>query len=582
VLCLAAAALEAQSPQNVEGFGEIVFAHNRDHVTQPLDFRGPAAGYATAAWWAPGQMRDNRLVWKTAVCPERRATLFAFVGASSVTPPEFSRGPRARLFVNDHPALTFELGQTRDRVWQEGPYQLRYTAKRSEWPYLGPHRQFEMNGNSGIYELSVPAADIAAGKAVTLKVEPLPFPAWPNAWFMVKERGDTWNTGEQNLAEQVRQLQRDVARLTELTHVLAVRQYGKLLETRDFEHSVIYSDGYRHLHPADLIPLRNGELLVTAREGTEHIAVDGDVIMLRSRDGGRTWGEKQVIAGLPDLDEREGCGVQLRDGTILVGIFYNGLYRPDGSYEWSWERDKQLGQGRQRLGTYVITSRDNGHVWSKPNFISPAGMPFSDMEGPADAPLEMPDGGVLMPVMAYNVRGDLRNEAAVLLRSGDAGKTWTYYSSIAEDPGGKLGHFQEPALVRTRAGRLIAAMRNTSPPLAIWTTWSDDDGRTWKPARPSPMIGHPADLIELADGRILCTYGVRSPEHADPGGIRATFSHDRGETWDIGQEVQIRKDFLNHDIGYPESLQLPDGRILTVYYFNLFGRYFLGQTFWKP
>jgi hypothetical protein len=29
-------------------------------------------------------------------------------------------------------------------------------------------------------------------------------------------------------------------------------------------------------------------------------------------------------------------------------------------------------------------------------------------------------------------------------------------------------------------------------------------------------------------------------------------------------------------------MQLNDGRILTVYYFNLFGRYFLGQTTWKP
>ena len=25
-----------------------------------------------------------------------------------------------------------------------------------------------------------------------------------------------------------------------------------------------------------------------------------------------------------------------------------------------------------------------------------------------------------------------------------------------------------------------------------------------------------------------------------------------------------------------------DGRILAVYYFNLFGRYFLGHTTWKP
>jgi len=42
--------------------------------------------------------------------------------------------------------------------------------------------------------------------------------------------------------------------------------------------------------------------------------------MLRSKDGGKTWGEKQVIANIKDLDEREGCGIQLKDGTIVVAI----------------------------------------------------------------------------------------------------------------------------------------------------------------------------------------------------------------------------------------------------------------------
>ena len=60
------------------------------------------------------------------------------------------------------------------------------------------------------------------------------------------------------------------------------------------------------------------------------------------------------------------------------------------------------------------------------------------------------------------------------------------------------------------------------------------------------------------------------------------FSSDNGETWDIRTELQLRKDFLNWDIGYPESIQLADGSILTVYYYNLFNKYFIGGTYWKP
>jgi sialidase-1 len=580
-LAALATCLQAQ-PQLVEGFASIVNdpgQSTRPGAT-PFDFRGPSVGHMTQPWWTTGD--NGRLKWKTAAAPDKRVTLFAFTAASSVVPAELSRGPRARLYFNGAVAVEFELGQPRDRVWTQGDFQLRYESRRSEWPWSAAHRQFSLNGDSGIYRLQVPPSRITAGEASTLEIELLPFPAWPNGWFMVKHRTDTLAENEKSLTEQVRQLQRDVTRLGELTQVLAANQYNSLIGSHQMEHSIIHTNGWRHLHPADLIRLQNGDLLVTAREATEHISRDGDVIMLRSRDQGKTWGDKQVISAVKDLDEREGCGIQLKDGTILVAVYYNALYRDNGDYQWDWATKVKFGAGKQHLGTFVIESRDGGRTWSKPNPISTKGMPFTDIEGPADAPIELPDGSILMPVMGYNVRGDIRNEAAVMLKSIDKGKTWTYLSTMAEDPGGKLGHFQEPGIVRTRSGRIVAAIRNQGQDNAIWTTWSDDDGRTWTPVKQSSMVGHPADLIQLADGRLLCTYGQRSARHNDPGGIRATFSSDNGETWQADKEVVIRQDLLNMDIGYPESMQLADGKILTVYYFNLFGRFFMGQTTWKP
>jgi sialidase-1 len=580
--------LQAQNTavQQVEGFDSIVFSHDQQGsgtlTRSSVDFRGQHPGGWTAPWWAPGTMTNNTLVWKTANCPEQKRTLFSFVGSSSSTPPEFSKGPRAKLFVNDRYALTFELGVKRDRSWKEGEVELRYISKRVEWPYWNAHRQFETNGNSGIYQLIVPASQITAGQSTTLKIEMLPFDAWPKVWFSVKARKDTLKPGPEALQQQVEQLQKDVARLGELTHVLATQQYQQLLDSREFQHFIIYTNGHRHVHPADLIPLKNGDLLLTTREASEHISRDGDVVMLRSRDGGKTWGERQVIGGIPDVDEREGCGIQLRDGTILVHVFVNKLYRADGQYNYSWSRDVRFGHDTLHLGTYTIASKDNGKTWSAPQYVDTKGMPFSDLEGPADAPIEMPDGSVLMPVMAYNVRGDIDNQAAVILKTVDQGKSWQHLSTVVEDPGGKQGHFQEPALVRTRTGRLVVAVRNQGPENAIWTAWSDDNGKSWTKAKPTPMIGHPPDLIQLQDGRLLCTYGYRAGRHGDPAGIRAAFSADNGETWQIDQEVQIRKDFLNGDIGYPETLQMADGRLLTVYYFNLFQRFFIGGTWWRP
>jgi sialidase-1 len=581
---LIASAASAANRQWVEGFDKVEFHHGANGASPTRDFRGTARGYMTAGWWIPGEMKQNYVSWKTAKVPAKQETTFVFVGATSVLPSEFTRGPSAKLSINGHEAVTFTLGCDHDQVWTQGDFELRYISKRIETPYFGSHRELrELNGNSGLFQLTVPASAVEAGQPALLKVEILPFKAWNNGWFMVKERRDALQNSLETLSEEVESLRQDVVALNKQTQKLATQVYRKQSGQDRFEHFVIYQNGFRHVHPADLIALKNGELLVMAREGTEHISNDGDVIMLRSKDQGRTWGEKQTIGSIKNLDEREGCGIQLKDGTILVAIFYNNLYDADGRYKSEQGKAERAHapDKRRGLGAYIITSRDDGHTWSEPNYVDTTGMPFTNLEGPTDAPIQLPDGAVLMAVIAYGLNHDAHDTTSVMLRSVDQGKTWKYLSTIADDPGGKIGGFLEPGIVRTKTGRIVAGLRNHGPDHAIWITYSDDDGKTWSPVKQTDMIGHPADLIQLSDGRLMASYGVRT-EHATPEGVRACFSSDNGETWDIATEVQLRNDFSNWDVGYPESLELKDGRVLTVYYGNLFGKYFLGGTYWKP
>lgn len=579
IFCLTTTTIAlGQSPQWVEGFDKVEFHHNGYRGSSTRDYRGMARGYMTAAWWTT-QIKTNFLSWKTAVVPEKKPTSFSFIAATSVLPSEFSKGPSAKMTINGKYALTFTIGMNRDFTWKEGEFELKYISKRVEFPYFNPHRQFELHGNSGIYQLSVPASAVEAGQPALLQVDLLAFAGWSHGWFMVKERKDTLKDSMETLKGEIEALRQDVAQLNQQTHVLATKAYPELVNTHELQHEVLYANGFRHVHPADLIKLQNGELLMMWREGTEHISDDGDVILLRSKDGGKTWGGRQPIAAIKNSDEREGCGVQLRDGAIVVGIFYNNLYNPDGTYS---SNHKPLLNEKNRLGAYIITSTDNGHTWSEPNYIDTTGMPFRNIEGPTDAPIEMPDGSIFMAVIGYNFEGDEGNRSSVMLRSNDKGKTWKYYSVIASDKGNKLGGFMEPGIVRTKSGRIVAAMRNHAGENAIWATYSDDDGKTWAPVQKTAMIGHPVDLIQLSDGRVMATYGIRPGRHTTPGGIRACFSRDNGKTWDISTEVQLRNDFFNWDIGYPESMELPDGRVLTVYYYNLFNKYFLGGTYWKP
>ena len=67
--------------------------------------------------------------------------------------------------------------------------------------------------------------------------------------------------------------------------------------------------------------------------------------------------------------------------------------------------------------------------------------------------------------------------------------------------------------------------------------------------------------MHLQDDRLLVVYGLRMP----PFGQRACISEDGGYTWDVATE-RVFPTAPTADLGYPASVQLADGSILTVYY----------------
>ena len=138
--------------------------------------------------------------------------------------------------------------------------------------------------------------------------------------------------------------------------------------------------------------------------------------------------------------------------------------------------------------------------------------------------------------------------------------------TAAFDPLGFVS-FEEPSLLYLPSGKLICMIRvhlltEQEYGYYLYQTDSYDQGKTWSTPRRTPIWGHPPDMVHLASGDILCVYGYRRP----PFGIRACLSHDEGETWDIQNELILRADGIDRDVGYPTSVQLSDGTIFTVWY----------------
>lgn len=64
----------------------------------------------------------------------------------------------------------------------------------------------------------------------------------------------------------------------------------------------------------------------------------------------------------------------------------------------------------------------------------------------------------------------------------------------------------------------------------------------------------------MDEGRILIVYGRRKR----PFGIRATMGEDERETW--SEEVVLRDDLPNGNLGYPSVIEYSMGHFFTAYY----------------
>ena len=111
-------------------------------------------------------------------------------------------------------------------------------------------------------------------------------------------------------------------------------------------------------------------------------------------------------------------------------------------------------------------------------------------------------------------------------------------------------------------GRIVAQIRNENPNNnnENLQTISKDGGKTWTTPEPIGVWGIPSFLNKLADGRLLMTYGYRRA----PMGVQARVSDDNGDTW--SEAMIIYGEGATGDLGYPSTVQLDDGSLLSVWY----------------
>lgn len=344
---------------------------------------------------------------------------------------------------------------------------------------------------------------------------------------------------------------------------------------------VISQLGHRYHGWPTLARRANGQLVLVTSGGREsHVCPFGRVELMTSHDDGKTWGWPQTIMDTP-IDDRDAGIVETSKGTLLATTFTSLAYEPilqkaqanRGSWESGrlarWQaahRRLDAPQRQAMLGTWMTRSTDGGKTWSRP---------YDCLVNSPHGPVLLKNGNLL-----YAGKALWREEPRIgVALSSDDGLGWKWHGSIPTRQGDDYRKYHELHAVEAASGRLVAHIRNHNSRHAGETLQSEstDGGTTWSAPHEIGVWGLPSHLLRLADGRLLMSYGYRRK----PFGNQVRISEDEGKSW--SPPLTLSHDGAGHDLGYPSTVQLRDGLMLTVWYERLEGTTFavLRQARWS-
>lgn len=342
-----------------------------------------------------------------------------------------------------------------------------------------------------------------------------------------------------------------------------------LLETKVISQQPEYYHGW-----PTIVRRQDGELWVTWSGGREsHVCPFGQVHAMTSRDDGATWTFPRVLLDSA-TDDRDSGVLETAKGTLLVTTFTSLAYEdsfkkasamaeltpqgwvsktmsPERFARWKAAHERLNDEERPKeLGEWLIRSTDGGKSWSN-RIPTVANSPHG--------PIQLKDGRLLYA--GKNLwTGDKKIGVA---ESKDDGLTWQWLAEIPTRPGDSVpGGYHELHAVEAADGTLIAQIRNhnTANKGETLQSESKDGGKTWSEPHSIGVWGLPSHLLRLRDGRLVMTYGHRRK----PYGNQARLSTDNGQTW--SDPIILSGDGIGGDLGYPSTVELADGTLLTVWY----------------
>ncbi len=352
-------------------------------------------------------------------------------------------------------------------------------------------------------------------------------------------------------------------------------QTTSVKKLRDF---IIYEDAQFYSTFPSVIKKENGEIIVAFRrapdrkifqeKGSSHVDPNSYLVFVRSNDNAISWSkEPELLYAHAFGGSQDPCLLQLKDGTILCT-----------SYGWAFVNERGLenlkqpvaknNDGSVFLGGYILRSTDGGESWDGP--VYPPNIPVERRYTALGDPLPAYNRGALWEgkdgrifwIVAAGADPKSGRTSNYLLISEDKGLTWEYSCPVAVD---EKVTFNETSAYETPKGDLVAFIRTAGLEDQACIARSTDGGKSFSPWQSMGFQGHPLQALRLLDNRVFLVYGYRHK----PYGIRARILNAECTDYKTAEEIVIRTDGANSDIGYPWAVMLDENQVLVTYYFNI-------------
>jgi phosphohistidine swiveling domain-containing protein len=300
----------------------------------------------------------------------------------------------------------------------------------------------------------------------------------------------------------------------------------------------------------------------------EHICPFGQTLMVVSKDDGLTFSDPVVVVNTP-FDDRDG-GICCRGKQVLVTSFNNTLEfqkrmveerKPKNADIYLDYIAKNADADVSEVCSSISVSEDGGKT-----FIKKYPVPISSPHGP----IVLKDGRYLHVGRAFSIeRTDIPREhetnelpEGVYYQFSDDGYTWTEPKLIPIDYKNDL--YCEPHVIELNNGEVLVGIRfhpdfNHGIMKTVGIV-SKNNISSWGEPFFFDIDGMPPHFFRHSSGAIIMTYGKRT----EPRSEMAIVSFDDGNTW--SKPTVISKFSDSGDLGYPSSVELNDGKILTAYY----------------